>query len=116
MAIVRVMYWKEIPVQVQAQDESGQISIPLDDRFQEGVDAISMFDGSSANDEYLMGWEWNKYSETEGNAEEAAATVAKSFNQGFPDNFVARIRDLHQSGLRNPDPGAIDHWISNDAD
>ena len=50
MTKVRLMYWKEIPVQVQAEDESGQVSKPLDARFQEGVDAISMFDGSAGSD------------------------------------------------------------------
>ena len=46
VARVRVMYWKEIPVQVQAEDASGQASQPLEDRFQEGVDAVAMLDGS----------------------------------------------------------------------
>ena len=56
MAKVRIMYWKEIPVQVQAEDESGAVSRPLDARFQQGVDAISMLDGSAGSDDYLMGW------------------------------------------------------------
>ena len=56
MARVRVMYWKEIPVQIQAEDESGQISKQLDERFQQGVDAVSMFDGSANSDAYLMAW------------------------------------------------------------
>ena len=111
MAKVRVMYWKEIPVQIQAEDDLGQVSRPLDDRFQQGVDAISMFDGSSGGDDYLMAWEWAEHAEMEGNAEEVAARVAGRYNQGFPDDFVARIRDLHQTGQRDPRPGAVDHWI-----
>ena len=110
MARVRVMYWKEIPVQVSAEDESGQVSKPLDDRFQQGVDAISMFDGSSGSDEYMMAWEWGPYTETDGTSEEAASAVADSYNKGFPKDFVARVRDLHQAGQRNPKPGAIDSW------
>ena len=51
------MYWKEIPVQVQAEDESGRVSRQLDDRFQQGVDAVSMMDGSAGSDDYLMAWE-----------------------------------------------------------
>ena len=35
MARVRIMYWKEIPVQVKADDESGEASAQLDDRFQQ---------------------------------------------------------------------------------
>ena len=106
------MYWKEIPIQLyQAEDESGQVSKPLDDRFQQGVDAISMFDGSSGNDDYLMGWEWSQASDVGGTAEEAATATAERYNQGFPQDFVARIRDLQNSGQRDPRPGAVDHWM-----
>ena len=105
------MYWKEIPVQVQALDNSGAVSRQLDDRFQEGVDAISMFDGSSGSDEYLDAWEWGKYTEVDGSAEQAAASLAERLNRGFPEDFVARIRDLQRSGDRDPRPGAVDHWV-----
>ena len=111
MARVRVMYWKEIPVQLQAVDDSGQVSRLLDDRFQQGVDAVSMFDGSGGTDQYLLGWEWGEYSEVEGSAEEAADTAAQRYNEGFPEDFASRIRDLHRSGDRDVRPGAIDHWV-----
>ena len=110
MAKVRVMYWKEIPVQVQAEDDSGQVSSPLDSRFQEGLDAVAMFDGSSGTDEYLDAFEWGQHSEVEASADEAAATTAEAFNKGFPKDFVRRIRDLHRSGRRDPKPGSVDHW------
>ena len=105
------MYWKEVPVQVQAGDESGQVSKPLDGRFQDGVDAISMFDGSGGTDDYLEAWTWGEHSEEEGTAEEAALRIAERYDRGFPEDFVARIRDLHQSGQRDPRPGAIDDWM-----
>ena len=105
------MYWKEIPVQVQAQDESGQVSKQLDKRFQEGVDIIALLDGSSGTDDYLMGWEWGEYVEVKGKAEEAAERLADRINKAFPQDFVARVRTLHRSGERNPQPGAIDHWM-----
>ena len=105
------MYWKEIPVQVQAQDESGTVSRQLDCRFQQGVDAVAMFDGSMGTDEYLVAWEWGEFSEVDGTADEAAESVADRIDAGFPRDFVARIRDLHRDGRRDPSPGAIDHWI-----
>ena len=111
MAKVRVMYWKEVPVQVQAQDGNGQVSKQLDERFQHGVDSISMFDGSSGNDEYLMSWEWGQYRDEEGSAEEVAAREVQRLNDGFPLDFIRRIRRLHSSGERDPQPGAADHWI-----
>ena len=104
------MYWKEIPVQVQARDETQTVSRQLDPRFQQGVDAISMFDGSAGADEYLMAWEWGQYQEAEGTPDEAADALAARLNADFPADFVARIRDLHRQRRRDPTPGAIDHW------
>ena len=105
------MYWKEVPVQVQALDDAGAVSKPLDPRFQEAADAIAMFDGSAGTDEYMMAWEWGAYEEVDGPAGNAAAIEAGRFNLGMPPDFVARIRDLHLSGDRDPSPGAIDHWM-----
>jgi hypothetical protein len=105
------MYWKEIPVQIQAEDGSGVVSRQLDDRFQQGVDAISMFDGSAGSDDYLMAWEWGEFAEAAGGAREALDRVADRINGGFPRDFVARIREMHVSGDRNPSPGALDSWF-----
>ena len=105
------MYWKEIPVQAQAEDGARVVSVPLDDRFQRGVDAVAMLDGSAGGDGYLMAWEWGEYSDAEGAPEDAAASVAARYNAGFPRDFVARIRRLLEAGERDPRPGAVDHWM-----
>ncbi len=106
------MYWKEIPVQVQAQDEAGQVSLPLAPRFQEAADAIAMFDGSAGTDSYLDGWGFGPYVEFDGAGQEVAERIAERFNSGMPADFVARIRDLQNSGQRDETPGAIDSWAS----
>ena len=111
MATVRVMYWKEIPAQVQARDESGAVSRQLDARFQEGVDAVAMFDGSMGTDDYLMAWEWGEWADAPGSAADAADAAAAKLNDGFPQDFVARIRDMERAGRRDARPGAVDHWI-----
>lgn len=110
MATLKIMYWKEIPAQVQAEDDSGRVSKLLDGRFQEGIDAISMFDGSAGNDDYLEAWNWGEPVEVAGTAEEAAAQITARFNGGFPRDFVERIRELKRAGRRDPRPGAVDHW------
>ena len=112
MTQVRIMYWKEIPVQVQARDDSGTVSRQLDPRFQQGVDSVALFDGSAGADEYLMAWEWGEYADAEGTASEAADTLATHLNHNFPQDFVARIRQLHREGRRDSTPGAIDHWAN----
>ncbi|MBM3935316.1 MAG: hypothetical protein FJ319_13650 [SAR202 cluster bacterium] len=115
MAKVRVMYWKEVPVQVQAEDDAGRVSRPLDDRFQQGADAVSMMDGSYGSDDYLNAWGWGEYRDVPGSAAEAVTAVADQFNTGFPEDFVARVRDLHRAGKRDVKPGAIDHWMAGES-
>ncbi len=108
------MYWKEIPVQVQAEDGARVVSVPLDDRFQRGVDAVAMLDGSAGGDDYLASWEWGEFTDADGDARQAADTLAQRYNALFPPDFVARIRRLRDAGERDPHPGAADHWMNND--
>lgn len=110
LARVRIMYWKEIPVQVQAQDDNGQVSAQLEPRFQEAADAVAMMDGSYGSDAYLDAWGYGEFVEITGEAKQAADDLADKFNKGMPADFVARIRDLEKSGDRDERPGAIDSW------
>ena len=111
MANLRIMYWKEIPIQVQAEDDSDIISKQLDDRFQQGVDAIAMEDGSAGTDDYLLGWEWGEYTVVDGTAEEAAQATANHINDSMPPDFVNRIRKMQADGTRDPSAGAVGHWL-----
>ena len=108
---VRLMYWKEIPVQVQATNDSETQSLPLDSRFQEAVDAISMMEGSYGSDEYLDAWEWGEYFEMPGKLDDVLNSVVDRYNKGMPQNFVAKLRDLHTNGSRTLSAGSIDGWI-----
>ena len=49
--LLRIMYWKEIPVQIQAKDTSSTVSRQLEERFQKAIDSIAMYDGSAGSDE-----------------------------------------------------------------
>lgn len=108
---LRVLYWKEVPVQVEATDGAGRVSLPLDARFQEGADAIAMFEGSYGTDDYLDGWQWGEAVQVDSEAQQAAEEWVQRYNRGMPEDFVARIRDLHEEGKRDPSAGAIDGWI-----
>ena len=108
---IRVLYWKEIPVQIQADNGNARVSRQLDPRFQEAADAIAMFDGSYGGDAYLDAWEWGDFATSGLEPDSAADEVVARFNGGMPSDFVARIRDMHTAGTRIPEPGAIDGWL-----
>ena len=108
---VRILYWKEIPIQVEADDGTTKLSRPLDARFQEAADAIAMFDGSFGSDDYLDAWEWQHYADYAGAPDEVATQVATTFNSKMPVDFVARIRDSITADRRDPTPGAINCWL-----
>ena len=112
MTRYRVMYWKEIPVQIQVDDHDSQVSRELDPRFQKGVDAIALFDGSIGTDEYLTGWEWGPFIEASGSKESVSSAIVEYYNRSFPIDFVTKIRDLYLTGNRDPNPGSIDHWCT----
>ncbi len=108
---VRVMYWKEIPVQVQAEDADGRVSRQLEDRFQQAVDAVAMQDGSEGTDDYLDGWGFGPFEDGEGTAKSAAEAVAVQLER-MPSDFLKKIINMEKQGTRKPVPGAIDHWVA----
>ena len=36
-----------------------------------------------------------------------------SFDNNIPKSFINKLRKLHDSGQRDPSPGAIDIWFQN---
>lgn len=108
---ISILYWKEIPVQVKAENDETAQSLPLDHRFQEAADAVAMMDGSYGSDAYLDAWQWGDPERSDLDPQAAADQFAQRINEGMPDDFVARIRDLHHAGKRVEKPGAIDHWV-----
>jgi hypothetical protein len=104
------MYWKEIPVQVQAEDDDGRVSRQLEERFQKAADAVAMKDGSEGTDEYLDAWEFGPYADAVGSASEVAEELGSKYEE-MPSNFVKRIIKMQDDGTRDPRPGAIDHWV-----
>jgi len=111
MTRARILYWKEIPVQVQVEDGQQTKSVPFDPKFQAAVDAIAMFDGSIATDEYLNSWNWGNWQEFDKTLSAVAEHISNQFNTHFPNDLIQRIRDMHSEGSRKTSPGSIDHWI-----
>ena len=84
MARYQVMFWKHIPAQVKAWDESGEVKRMLPDRFQAAIDAFAMKDGSTGMDEYLEAWRWDDERERAGSPEDVASAVVKELDAANP--------------------------------
>jgi len=84
MAKYQVMFWKHIPAQVKAWDESGEVKRMLPDRFQAAIDAYAMKDGSTGMDAYLEAWRWGDEGERTGSPEDVAGALVKELDAANP--------------------------------
>ena len=110
MINIRVMYWKEIPVQVEFNQEKIRKTAQLDEKFQIAVDSIAMKDGSYGSDDYLDSWEWI-------NKDPVKADLSIEFIQNyvssfvFPNDFIKKLSKEIDNGTRLGTAESIDHWI-----
>ena len=111
MVKIRIMYWKEIPVQIEFSTASIKKSVKLDERFQFAVDSLSMKDGSYGSDDYLEGWQWKDKEEID---EEFTEKLINKYldKYKYPQDLIKKITELFESGKRDESPGIIDSWIA----
>ena len=76
MATYKILYWREIPSQVKAEDEQDEVTVPMPERFLERIDQMAMHAGQVQSDDYLEQWHWSEEEERPGSAREVADTVA----------------------------------------
>ena len=84
MAKYQVMYWKHIPSQVKAWDETSEAKRMLPDYFQAAIDAYAMKDGSTEMDAYLDGWRWGAVDERDGAPAEIIALLVEELTAAHP--------------------------------
>ena len=73
MATYKILYWQEIPSQIKVEDDDGnEVSLPLDQKFQERIDALAAERGLNGADEYLAQWNWSDEQVRPGTAQEVA--------------------------------------------
>lgn len=75
MAKYKVLYWKEIPTQIKAEDDIDDVTVMLDDRFMALIDAQAMKEGLRDTDSFLAQWHWSEEEVREGAADEVAAAL-----------------------------------------
>ena len=75
MATYKVLYWREIPAQVRAEDAEDEVTVPLAPRFMERIDQLAAQHGLQQADDYLAQWRWSAEEERDGSAQEVADAV-----------------------------------------
>jgi hypothetical protein len=75
VATYKILYWQEIPSQIKAEDDSDDVTLPLDGKFMELIDSTAAKRGLTSADDYLAQWKWSEEEEREGSAREVAETV-----------------------------------------
>jgi hypothetical protein len=83
MATYKVLYWQEIPSQVNAEDFDDEVSLPLKPEFTELIDKLAMQRGLTGTDDFLSGWHWGDEIDRDGTAQEVAAAVKAELEAQF---------------------------------
>ena len=77
MATYRILYWQEVPSQIRADDENGEVNLPLPPKFMVRIDALAAARGLEGSDDYLAQWRWSDDEEREGSAQDVAEALAR---------------------------------------
>ncbi len=77
MATYRILYWQEIPSQIRAEDENGDVSVQLPPKFMVRIDALAAARGLEGSDDYLAQWRWSDEEERDGSAQEVADALCR---------------------------------------
>ena len=75
MATYKILYWQEIHSQIKVEDESDDVTLPLDPRFMERIDQLAAQRGLQGADDYLAQWKWSDEQERDGSAEDVARAI-----------------------------------------
>ena len=66
MATYKILYWQEVPSQIQAEDEQDEVKLQMSPRFMALIDQLAMQRGLEGADEFLAEWNWGEEQEREG--------------------------------------------------
>jgi hypothetical protein len=77
MATYRILYWQEVPSQIRAEDENGDVNVQLPPKFMVRIDALAAARGLEGSDDYLAQWRWSDEEERAGSAQEVADALCR---------------------------------------
>jgi hypothetical protein len=91
MALVTIVYWRDIPAQVIAGKGRRGAKAPLPERFEQAIDRVAMRIGAKDADAYLAEWRKAAPVEVPGEDAEVARAEAERIDTEYD---TARLRAL----------------------
>ena len=91
MALVTIVYWRDIPAQVIVGKGRTAAKLPLPERFEQAIDRCAMKIGARDTDAYLAEWRKADPVEMAGDPQEIACTEADRLEAEYD---LERIKTL----------------------
>jgi hypothetical protein len=85
MAKYQIVYWQDIPSQVDARDGGETHKEVLSPRFQELIDLVAMKKKLTDSDDYINGWSKGEKTDRSGSATEVARSVAAEIEARYDE-------------------------------
>ncbi|MCA1553318.1 MAG: virulence factor [Chloroflexi bacterium] len=97
MTTYHIVYWRDIPAQVQVRtaERRGRISRPLSARFQAAIDEAAMRAGLTTSDAYSDQFHTSEPHERDGEPEALAKALVDELETAYSD---ARLKQLAANG------------------
>ena len=95
MATLTVIYWRDIPAQVVAEEGRGrrreQAKIEMPRRFALAIDEAAMRDGADGTDDYLAEWRKSDPVSIDGDLNAAAEARAAELDEEYKKTVLAAL-------------------------
>lgn len=95
MASLTVIYWRDIPAQVVAEEGRGrrreQAKVEMPRRFALAIDEAAMRDGADGTDDYLAEWRKSDPVSIEGDMQAAAEARAAELDAEYNKDVLAAL-------------------------
>jgi hypothetical protein len=82
MAAYKILYWQQVPAQIQAEDDQEVVNLPMPPKFMERIDVLAAKQGLQQSDDYLAQWHWSEEEDRDQSAREVAEAVQAELEAG----------------------------------
>ncbi|SMY07551.1 virulence factor [Flavimaricola marinus] len=93
MALVTIVYWRDIPAQVIVGKGRNASKIQLSERFEQAIDRAAMKTGAAGTDDYLAEWRKADPVEVAGDAQEVATAEAARIEAEYDKTRLKALID-----------------------